>query len=392
MLDALRAAVHEASPGNAVELLGVIDAAEATPDDRAVQVQLATIEAACATVPVYAGLLAARQRYLGTLPWVAARHALRGWEGDGLPPFRRTRGLPSPREALRHQRQRLPLSPCHERLDLARPLAGAGDAAGAERRRPMRSREVAHLAMGAAERHDHHPVAREQRPQGEQRRLPPAAGPGAAEGSGRASGECPGEPEVCRFVEEGAHGCRGRGEMHRCAERESMAPREVSHRRGRLGALGADPAQDRLAALHRRDALGNTLRQRSRTAGRAVECDQDICHDAEASAGATQRESGMIVEWRAYTTRTGKTRAFIELMRTRGLPIQEAVQGKIMAMYTYEFGPQEHVVMLWRYDSLADREARRAKLATAPGWAEFVAEASDLVQHHETRLMNPVPL
>ena len=93
MLDALRAAVREASPGNADELLAVIDASEATPDDADVQVQLGTLEAACATVPVYAGLLAARQRYLGTLPWIAARHALRGWEGDGLPPFRRTRGL-----------------------------------------------------------------------------------------------------------------------------------------------------------------------------------------------------------------------------------------------------------------------------------------------------------
>lgn len=93
MLDALRAAVREASPDNADELLAVIDASEATPDDAAVQVQLGTLEAACATVPIYAGLLAARQRYLGTLPWVAARHALRGWEGGGLPPFRRARGL-----------------------------------------------------------------------------------------------------------------------------------------------------------------------------------------------------------------------------------------------------------------------------------------------------------
>jgi hypothetical protein len=93
MLDALRAAVREASPDNADELLAVIDASEATPDDAVMQVQLGTIEAACATVPVYAGLLAARQRYLGTLPWVAARHALRGWEGNGLPLFRRLRGL-----------------------------------------------------------------------------------------------------------------------------------------------------------------------------------------------------------------------------------------------------------------------------------------------------------
>ncbi|WP_368415988.1 hypothetical protein [Falsiroseomonas sp.] len=93
MLDALRAAVREASPDNADELLAVIDGSEVTPDDAAMQVQLGTIEAACATVPVYAGLLAARQRYLGTLPWVAARHALRGWEGEGLPTFRRLRGL-----------------------------------------------------------------------------------------------------------------------------------------------------------------------------------------------------------------------------------------------------------------------------------------------------------
>ena len=93
MLDALRAAVREVSPGNADELLAVIDTAEAAPDDAAAQVQLGSIEAACATVPVYAGLLAARQRYLGTLPWIAARHALRGWEGEGLPPFHRDRGI-----------------------------------------------------------------------------------------------------------------------------------------------------------------------------------------------------------------------------------------------------------------------------------------------------------
>jgi hypothetical protein len=56
------------------------------------------IEAACAAIPSYAGLLAARQRYIGMLPWVAARHALRGWEGTDLPPFKRDRCLVS--EAL----------------------------------------------------------------------------------------------------------------------------------------------------------------------------------------------------------------------------------------------------------------------------------------------------
>lgn len=95
LLDALREAVREASPGNAEELIGHIDAAEADPDgeDRAAQHRITTIEAACAGMPVYTTLLAARERYAGMMPWVVARHALRGWEGDGLPPFARHGGL-----------------------------------------------------------------------------------------------------------------------------------------------------------------------------------------------------------------------------------------------------------------------------------------------------------
>jgi hypothetical protein len=79
MLEALRLAITEAAPGNAEELAAAIARAEAEPDDPEAQAPLAMIEAACAAIPSYAGLLAARQRYIGMLPWVAARHALRGW-------------------------------------------------------------------------------------------------------------------------------------------------------------------------------------------------------------------------------------------------------------------------------------------------------------------------
>jgi hypothetical protein len=93
LLDGLRAAVREMAPANTDDLIAAIDAAEADPKDADAQAKLGIIEAACAEMPAYAGLLAARQRYIGMLPWVAARHALRGWEGPGLPPFRRERGL-----------------------------------------------------------------------------------------------------------------------------------------------------------------------------------------------------------------------------------------------------------------------------------------------------------
>jgi len=92
MLAAIRAAVREAAPTNAGELLAVVEAFEATPEDADCQARLAALEAAVATVPVYAELHAARQRHIAAMPWAAARHALRGWEGDGLPAFRQVRG------------------------------------------------------------------------------------------------------------------------------------------------------------------------------------------------------------------------------------------------------------------------------------------------------------
>jgi hypothetical protein len=101
LLDALRAALRDMAPGNLPDLLAAVDTASAVPDDpkewtpadHDAQVRLAAIEAACGEVPAYTSLLAARQLYLGMLPWVAARHTLRGWDGPGLPAFRRERGL-----------------------------------------------------------------------------------------------------------------------------------------------------------------------------------------------------------------------------------------------------------------------------------------------------------
>lgn len=94
MLAALRQAIRVAKPENADELLATVDAAEADEkgEDTAAQTALSAIEAALASDPGYATLLAARQRCLGMMPWCAARHALRGWSGPGLPMFKRERG------------------------------------------------------------------------------------------------------------------------------------------------------------------------------------------------------------------------------------------------------------------------------------------------------------
>jgi hypothetical protein len=93
LAEALRASVRELAPADIADTLSVIDTAEAEPDNADAQARLGAVEAACAAVPIYAALLAARQRYIGMQPWVAAAHALRGWDGPGLPAFRRERGI-----------------------------------------------------------------------------------------------------------------------------------------------------------------------------------------------------------------------------------------------------------------------------------------------------------
>ena len=104
---ALRTALREIAPNNLDAALAVVDAAdaaradaEAAPRDADAQARLAEAQArlaviisACMDVPVYAELRAAGERWTGMAPWVACRHALRGWEGPGLPPFQRDKGL-----------------------------------------------------------------------------------------------------------------------------------------------------------------------------------------------------------------------------------------------------------------------------------------------------------
>lgn len=94
VLEALREAARGANPSNLAQVLEVLDAAEADTEgaDTAVTVALAAIEAQLCSDPVYGALLAARRRWLGMAPFCAARYALRGWSGPGLPAFRLHRG------------------------------------------------------------------------------------------------------------------------------------------------------------------------------------------------------------------------------------------------------------------------------------------------------------
>lgn len=92
-LAALREAVRASGASNTAALLEAMDLAAAEPANEAAQVALKAVQAHLASAPAYAALMAQRQQHLEAMPWVAARHCLRGWEGPDLPEFHQLRGL-----------------------------------------------------------------------------------------------------------------------------------------------------------------------------------------------------------------------------------------------------------------------------------------------------------
>lgn len=56
----------------------------------------------------------------------------------------------------------------------------------------------------------------------------------------------------------------------------------------------------------------------------------------------------------------------------RGWPLQQKYLGTCLGWYTVAEGTLNRVVHIWRYDSQADREARRNAMFQDPAWKEFM--------------------
>lgn len=100
LLAGLRQALEELAPANLDDLKALVQRAEAAltdesaaPLNEADQVAMGVVEAAARQVPAYAAMLADQVRWFALMPYITARHALRGWELKALPPFKRVRGV-----------------------------------------------------------------------------------------------------------------------------------------------------------------------------------------------------------------------------------------------------------------------------------------------------------
>ena len=97
----------------------------------------------------------------------------------------------------------------------------------------------------------------------------------------------------------------------------------------------------------------------------------------------------MIVEQRDYHVHTGKLPEVLRLYEQEGIPIQQEILGGLVGAFTTEIGALSTYSTLWRYDSFADREERRARLQADPRWKEFLAKVQPLFHTQQNRDPRP---
>ena len=101
----------------------------------------------------------------------------------------------------------------------------------------------------------------------------------------------------------------------------------------------------------------------------------------------------MIVEHRMYTFRPGTVEGWLKKYEADGLPVQQRHLGKYLGLFVSEIGDLHTIVLMWAYDSLADRERRRASMYEDPDWQAFISGiwSLDAIQSQKVMIMNPAP-
>jgi hypothetical protein len=97
----------------------------------------------------------------------------------------------------------------------------------------------------------------------------------------------------------------------------------------------------------------------------------------------------MIVDHRVYTLRPGTVQAYLELFERDGLPLYLQYCGKLIGYYVADSGELNQLIHLWAYESVEDRERRRAALYLDPRWTAYLEAVLPFIVRQESRLLNP---
>ncbi len=97
----------------------------------------------------------------------------------------------------------------------------------------------------------------------------------------------------------------------------------------------------------------------------------------------------MIVEQRDYHVYTGKLLELVRLYESEGIAIQTEILGGFVAAFTTDVGALSTYTSMWRYDSYAEREQRRARLQADERWQAFLPKIQPLIHTQQNRILVP---
>jgi hypothetical protein len=98
-----------------------------------------------------------------------------------------------------------------------------------------------------------------------------------------------------------------------------------------------------------------------------------------------------LVEQRTYLLAAGQTSAYLKLYESEGFALQIEILQHLLGYYSVEVGELNTVVHLWGFSSHAEREARRARLQSSPGWQSYWGKVRPLVLNQRSAFLKPAP-
>jgi hypothetical protein len=100
----------------------------------------------------------------------------------------------------------------------------------------------------------------------------------------------------------------------------------------------------------------------------------------------------MIFDHRTYTARPNMLPSFLKLYEDVGLPMQRHYLGEPFGFFQTHIGDLSRTVHLWKYDSLADREARRDAMEVDPEWQAYRRKVieTDYLADMRNQILKPV--
>jgi hypothetical protein len=98
----------------------------------------------------------------------------------------------------------------------------------------------------------------------------------------------------------------------------------------------------------------------------------------------------VLLDVRTYKTLPGRVPAQLELYQKYGYPVQLRYMGEPLCYAVAETGELNTFTHVWVYESAADREEKRARMAKDPDWKVYLGEnakAGHIIEQKNTLMI-----